>query len=143
MAALYATLILGKGKDRRLCDKMGPLKLTDVIHYFHHAGAMEKAYSNHVAYLGTCPPFWRFGICKHAVALTVLTSTEFELPGELDERSLEKHDNARASAKAFAVGVRKREVESRKQSLLESDDEEEPQPKQRTDTSKGGRIKKV
>ena len=122
---------------------MGPRKLTDVIHYFHHAGAMETLYSQHVGYVCTCPPFWRFAICKHSVALTVLTSTEFELPGVLDERSLEKHDNARASAKAFAVGVRKREVESRKQSLLEGDEEEEPPPKQRTDTSMGGRIKKV
>ena len=110
---------------------MGPRKLTDVIHYFHHTGAMNKANSNLVAYLCTCPAFWKFGICKHAVAMTALTSTEFELPGELDERSLEKHDNARASAKAFAVGVRKREAQARKQSMLESDyEEEEPQQKQ-------------
>ena len=125
-----------------MCDKIGPRKLTDVIYYFHHASAMETPNSKHVGYVCTCPAFLRFAICKHSVALTVLTSTEFELPGELDERSLEKHDNARASAKAFAVGVRKREVQARKQLMLESDDEEdEPPQKQRTDTSKGGRIK--
>ena len=72
----------------------------------------------------TCQPFWKFGICKHAVAFTVLTDKNFSLPAELDERKLEKHDNARTAARAFAIGQRRKDIERRKRAMMTSDEDE-------------------
>ena len=66
--------------------------------------------------------------------MTVLTNKRFSLPGELDERRLCKHDNARAAAKTFAVQMREKEKRRRKRALFtdkfsrsdhDSNDEEE------------------
>ncbi len=123
-------LILMTTKELKMCNQMwsaehGPRKLLDLVDCFHPASRMETQYSQHVRYVCTCPTFWKIVICKHVVAFTLMTDKNFSLPPHLDERRLEKHDNARAAAKAFAVGKRKKDVESRKRALLASDDEDD------------------
>jgi hypothetical protein len=143
-------------KDRKMCDeiwspKHGPRKLLDVIACFHHVARMDEPYSEHVGFMCTCQPFWKFGICKHAVAFTVLTDKNFSLPAELDERKLEKHDNARTAARTFAIGQRIKDIERRKRAMMTSDedegdeelDEEVPRPKVTSSQSTGERQKKV
>ena len=124
----YEALVLGNSKERKLCDKLyseehGPKRFLDLVRCFHHISCLDTPFSEHVGYVCTCPVFFKMAICKHAIALTVLTNKNFTLPPPLDEHPLEKHDNARAAARAFAVAQRKKEVESWKGILMASDDE--------------------
>ena len=109
----YECLVLGQSKDRKLCDILispehGPRKLLDAISCFHHVSKLTSPFSEHVGYVCSCPDGWKHGVCKHAIAMTILTDANFILPAYLDERPLDKYDNARKAAKAFAVGERQK-----------------------------------
>ena len=124
-AATYDSLVLCPSQERRRdCDEIwseteGPRQLLNVLASFHFVSRLEKPFSPHVKWSCTCPRFWKWCICPHSVLMTLFTDKNFVLPGILDERRLEKHDNARAAAKAFAIAQRDEEKEQDKRVLCE------------------------
>jgi hypothetical protein len=53
--------------------------------------------------------------------MTVLTMRDFSLPGELDERRMEKHDCAKDIARTMATTIKAKETESRRLGLISDD----------------------